>query len=163
MMTTFSKKTLSMAAGLVLAGMALSGCSGASEASGETSPPAPSSPAASSTAPSPKTEAVAAAGGWITWEDYQQDPAKYAGTDVVLFFNASWCPTCQNTVKSLDAAKADFPSGLTVVSVDYDTATDLKKQYGVTTQHTFVQIDPDGAEVQKWSGTESVDAIQAKV
>ena len=52
---------------------------------------------------------------------------------------------------------------MTVVSVDYDTATDLKKQYGVTTQHTFVQIQPDGSEVQKWTGTETVEAIQAKV
>jgi thioredoxin-related protein len=38
-----------------------------------------------------------------------------------------------------------------------DTATDqaekeLAKKYGVTYQHTFVQIDAEGNEVTKWNG-----------
>lgn len=146
----------------LLAGSAVAVLAGCSSASTSEAPM--SSPAAASSAPAPTSaEPVATAGGWITWDDYQKDKQKYADSDVVLFFNASWCPTCQNTVKSLDAAKADFPSGLTVVSVDYDTATDLKKQYGVTTQHTFVQVDSSGNAINKWSGTETVEAIQAKV
>lgn len=155
-------KALVAGAGVALA-LVVSGCSDAESASepAVSSPPAAMETTASPT--DPTAQPVAASNGWITWEDYQRDKASYADSDVVLFFNASWCPTCQNTVKSLDAAKADFPDGLTVVSVDYDTATDLKKQYGVTTQHTFVQIQPDGSEVQKWTGTETVDAIQAKV
>ncbi len=152
-----------LAAGLLLAMTAVTGCSSdSSDAASEASSAAPTM-AASSSGPTPSTTAITSSGGWITLAEYEQDPAKYADTDVVLFFNASWCPTCQNTVKSLDAQKADFPAGLTVVSVDYDSETDLKKKYGVTTQHTFVQIDPAGDELQKWTGTETVDAIQAKV
>ncbi|HSO03503.1 MAG TPA: thioredoxin family protein, partial [Candidatus Limnocylindrales bacterium] len=77
--------------------------------------------------------------------------------DVVLFFNASWCPTCQSTVKSLDAD--GVPAGLTVVSVDYDAATELKKQYGITVQHTFVQVDEAGTELAKFTGSTSGEDI----
>ena len=54
------------------------------------------------------------------------------------------------------------PAGLTVVKVDYDTATDLRKTYGITQQHTFVQIGPDGAQLAKWTGTKTGEAIKAK-
>lgn len=154
-----SLTSLAIAASAVVA---LVGCSSGttSEAPSATSA-APTAAPSSPSAPSATTSV--ASGGWITWDQYQKDPQKYANSDVVLFFNASWCPTCQNTVKSLDAAKAEFPAGLTVVSIDYDTATDLKKKYGVTTQHTFVHVDSSGAELKKWTGTETVDDIQAKV
>jgi thiol-disulfide isomerase/thioredoxin len=100
------------------------------------------------------------AGSYIDYAAYQQDPAKFAaGGDVVLFFNASWCPTCQ-------AASANFssqavPNGLTVVSVDYDDNTALRQQYGVTVQHTFVQVDASGAQLAKWSGSTSFDQVAA--
>lgn len=70
---------------------------------------------------------------------------------VVLFFHASWCPIC----RQLDAeAKADpeiVPDGVRVLKVDYDTATSLRQKYGVTVQHTFVQVDASGASLGKWS------------
>ena len=31
--------------------------------------------------------------------------------------------------------------------------TDLRKQYGITQQHTFVQVDPDGGELATWTGS----------
>ena len=91
----------------------------------------------------------------------EADTAKFheAG-DVVLFFNASWCPTCKATVESLDAD--GVPAGLTVVSVDYDAATDLRKQYGVTVQHTFVQVDEQGNQLAKFSGAPSGEAIASQ-
>ena len=93
-------------------------------------------------------------GAWIDQAAYEADAAAYheAG-DVVLFFNASWCPTCQATVKSLDADGA--PAGLTVVSVDYDNSAELRKRYGVTVQHTFVQVDGAGNELVKFTGSAS--------
>ena len=36
--------------------------------------------------------------------------------------------------------------------MNYDTEDELKKQYGITQQHTLVQIDSDGNEVEKWIG-----------
>ena len=105
-------------------------------------------------------EAMAEEGAWIDQAAYDADPAKYhAAGDVVLFFNASWCPTCQATVKNLDADGT--PAGLTVVSVDFDNADDLRQQYGVTVQHTFVQVDESGTELAKFTGSASGEEIAA--
>lgn len=148
------------------------GCSSnaSSDASSDATPSATPTAASSSAAPTESAAgkasaqpAAATAGSYITWDEYQKDKAKYENNNVVLFFNASWCPTCQATVESLDASKGNFPEGLTVVSVDYDSSSELKKQYGVTTQHTFVEIKPNGDQVQKWTGSMTTEAIQAKV
>jgi thioredoxin 1 len=42
--------------------------------------------------------------------------------------------------------------GVTIVKVDYDTATDLKRRYGVTMQHTSVQVDGASEPVRTWAG-----------
>ena len=100
-------------------------------------------------------------GAWVDQAAYETDPAKYHGSgDVVLFFSASWCPTCQASVESLDAD--GVPDGLTVVKVDYDQANDLKKEYGVTVQHTYVQVDESGDEVTKFTGSISGEDIAAQ-
>ncbi len=49
-----------------------------------------------------------------------------------------------------------------MVKVDFDSETDLRKTYGITQQHTFVQVDPDGEELAKWTGTISGADIKAK-
>jgi thiol-disulfide isomerase/thioredoxin len=72
------------------------------------------------------------------------------GAKVVLFFNASWCPTCQ--VADRELASAQIPDGLVILSVDYDSYSTLKKKYFVTYQHTFVQVNADGDLIKKWSG-----------
>lgn len=100
-------------------------------------------------------------GSFISYADYQADTEKYAMGDVVLFFNATWCPTCQEANGNLESAS--IPEGLTVVSVDYDTSTDLKQKYGITTQHTFVQVDPDGKELTKFTGSTTIDEINGQL
>jgi len=100
-------------------------------------------------------------GAFISYADYQADSSKYAAGDVVLFFNATWCPTCQEAKGNLESTS--IPEGLTVVSVDYDDNTDLKQEYGVTTQHTFVQIAPDGKELTKFTGSTTVDEIDSQL
>lgn len=69
----------------------------------------------------------------------------------VLFFYATWCPTCQATKKELQA-QADSLKGVNLLIVDYDNSDELKKQYGVTYQHTFVKIDSMGKAVDIWNG-----------
>lgn len=80
---------------------------------------------------------------------------------VVLFFHASWCPTC----KTADTAIRDtaIPDGVHILKTDYDTQTALKQKYGVTYQHTFVQVDASGNMITKWSGGSSVAEIVAKL
>lgn len=93
-----------------------------------------------------------------SFSDY--DKAKLSNADknkVVLFFSASWCPTCQEANKNFKMVGT--PNGLTLLKVDYDTSADLKKMYGVTYQHTFVQVDKNGTLLKKWSGSTTYDSL----
>ena len=83
-----------------------------------------------------------------------------SGTRVVYFFHAPWCPDCRATDASLKSE--GVPQGLTVVKVDFDSMTDLRRQLGVTQQHTFVQVDSAGSQVKKWSGSRTGAAISAQ-
>ena len=105
------------------------------------------------------TAAQSAAGSYITLADYEGSKDMYAASDVVLFFNASWCSTCKEARENLEAAPAAIPAGLTIVKVDYDDSDELKQKYGVTVQHTFVQVDADGNELAKWNGSVTADEI----
>ena len=105
------------------------------------------------------TAAQSAAGSYITLADYEGSKDMYAASDVVLFFNASWCSTCKEARENLEADPAAIPAGLTIVKVDYDDSDELKQKYGVTVQHTFVQVDADGNELAKWNGSVTADEI----
>jgi thioredoxin 1 len=83
--------------------------------------------------------------------------------DVVLFFKASWCPSCRTLDNNIKANLEAIPAGLTILEVDYDSATTLKQKYGVTTQHTLVQVDASGNLIEKWSGSPTLAAVVAKV
>jgi len=98
-------------------------------------------------------------GSYITLADYDGDREAFAATDVVLFFNADWCSTCKVARDNIQADLASIPAGLTIVVVDFDTATELREKYGVTVQHTFVQVDADGNQLAKWSGSVTADEI----
>jgi thiol-disulfide isomerase/thioredoxin len=160
--------TTAMAVGLFA--MVLAACGGgASESVTSSTEPAAAAtssaaPTSSEPAPTPTSEPTDAApapapGSYITLAEYEADKAAYDAGDVVLFFNASWCSTCKIARDNLTADPAAIPEGLTIVTVDFDEATDLKQQYGVTLQHTFVQIGPDGAELAKWSGSVTAEEI----
>ncbi len=101
--------------------------------------------------------ASTAGGAYLTLADYEKDPAAHAGTKVVYFFHASWCPSCRATEAAI--GETGIPDGLTVVKVDFDDATELRQRYGVTQQHTFVQVDDSGGELAKWTGSEDGAAI----
>jgi thioredoxin 1 len=103
--------------------------------------------------------AAQAPGSYITFAEYEANASQFDETNVVLFFNAAWCSTCQKARDNIEADLAAIPSDLTIVVVDYDAAEDLKRKYGVTLQHTFVQIDESGNELAKWSGSVTADQI----
>jgi len=63
----------------------------------------------------------------------------------------------------IESNLSNIPSGTTILSADYDTYTDLKKKYGVTTQHTLVQVDKDGNQITKWSGGSTLDTVLDKI
>lgn len=90
-------------------------------------------------------------GQYIPYSDYVNNPEDFADSHVVLYFSAAWCSTCQGLNNSLQAD--GVPDGLTVVKVDYDSSQNLKQQYGVTLQHTLVQVDPSGEALTKFTGS----------
>lgn len=91
----------------------------------------------------------------------EYDPALlWSNDDVVLFFHAPWCPSCKAADKSIMETGVD---DFLLLKTDYDSNTDLRKKYGVTYQHTFVQVDANGDLIKKWSGSNSVDAIKTKI
>jgi thiol-disulfide isomerase/thioredoxin len=76
----------------------------------------------------------------------------------VLYFYANWCPICRPADIDFQQNENKIPEDVTVIRVNYDdTDTDqeekaLANKYGITYQHTFVQIDSQGNEVTKWNG-----------
>ena len=99
-----------------------------------------------------------------TYESYAPEKLANAETGrVVLFFHASWCPTCRALNSDIEASKSEIPGDVTILKTDYDTETELKKKYGVTTQHTLVQVDKDGNMLTKWSGGSTLESIISKL
>jgi len=90
---------------------------------------------------------------------------KAAANRRVLFFYASWCPTCRPADANFKENISKIPEDVTVIRVNYnDPETDqeekdLAKEYGITYQHTFVQIDDKGKEVTKWNGGQINDLL----
>lgn len=92
------------------------------------------------------------------------DQAKLANAekgDVVIFFHAGWCPKCQESDKNFKASAT--PDGLTLLKIDYDNSTELKQKYGVTMQHTYVQVDKNGNELKQWSGSYTYDDLKSQI
>ncbi len=100
-----------------------------------------------------------------SYEAYTPEKVMLASTthNVVLFFRASWCPTCKAVDADIKANLSKIPSSLSILDVNYDNSTELKKKYGVTYQHTFVQVDKNGNLIKKWSGSPTLTALIAEV
>jgi thiol-disulfide isomerase/thioredoxin len=64
----------------------------------------------------------------------------------VLFFHASWCPSCRALEESILAA--GVPDGVTILKVDYDSRQDLRQQHGVRQQTTVVLLDENGGTAE---------------
>jgi thioredoxin 1 len=105
---------------------------------------------------------MAAAGTYQVYEPTKVAQAVATG-DVVLFFHASWCPSCRALNASIEESMASIPQGLTILKADYDKETELKKKYGVTSQHTLVQVDKDGNMIKKWSGGSKLESIVSQL
>ena len=99
-----------------------------------------------------------------TYEAYSADKLARAETgDVVLFFHASWCPSCRGLNASIESNLKSIPEDVTILKTDYDKETELKKKYGVTYQHTLVQVDKNGTMIKKWSGGPTLDNLLSQI
>lgn len=84
----------------------------------------------------------------------------------VLFFYASWCPTCQPADAEFTKRKSEIPKDLILIRVNYNdpetdkAEKDLAKKYNITYQHTYVEIDDQGKEIKKWNGGKMDELIE---
>ena len=79
----------------------------------------------------------------------------------VLFFAASWCPSCRSADKDITENIKLIPADTVIFKTDYDTETALKTKYLVTRQHTFVWVNAKGEVIKKWSGGGASDVTKA--
>jgi thiol-disulfide isomerase/thioredoxin len=95
-----------------------------------------------------------------SYTDYSSSLLANASTGkVVLFFKASWCPTCNSLDKDITSKLSKIPANTTILKIDYDNSTDLKKKYGITQQHTLVQVDASGNLIKKSVGLPTLEGI----
>lgn len=101
---------------------------------------------------------------YIEYSDTAFEQAK--DKNRVLFFYASWCPTCRPADVDFSENMAQIPENVVVFRVNYnDSDTDdsektLSERYGITYQHTYVQVDSLGDEVKKWNGGKLSELLQ---
>lgn len=82
---------------------------------------------------------------------------------VVLAFLADWCPSCRAVENSITSQLDEIPADLTILKLDYDTETELKKKYSITTQHSFVRVDAEGNALDSWKGGGTLQDIIERV
>lgn len=75
------------------------------------------------------------------YKDYSPENLKNTKWNILLFFHADWCSTCKNFDKQISELKNI--DNLTILKVDFDKETELKKKYSILSQSTFVQIDKE--------------------
>lgn len=110
-----------------------------------------------------EADAVVAAGQG-SYGPYDESKLAMAETgNVVLFFKASWCPSCRALDADIKASLSDIPADLTILEVDFDQSAELRQKYGVTTQHTLVQVDQSGNQITKWSGGSTLEDLVSKI
>jgi len=99
-----------------------------------------------------------------SYETYSPEKLALADIgDVVLFFRASWCPTCRTLDADIKSHLGDIPENVAILDVNYDTSTALKQKYGVTYQHTLVQVDSAGNQIAKWSGSPTLASLLTNI
>lgn len=112
--------------------------------------PAPTTTVMTETTPTPSAgEPIAG----VNYLEYSPDNfAKAADKKRVIFFYAAWCPTCRPADAEFKQRIQEIPDDVVVLRANYDTESALKKQYGITYQHTFVLVDENGNAITKWNG-----------
>lgn len=81
----------------------------------------------------------------------------------IYFFHAKWCPTCKVANEEFVQDMDKIPNDVILFKTDYDTEKELKTQYGITYQHTFVLVDNEGKEIRKWNGGDIEELISNTV
>jgi len=88
----------------------------------------------------------------VNYESLDQVKTVAAKGPAIVYFHAEWCPVCQSAMLNYRARWDEVQPGITLILADYDKETDLKAEFGVTYQNTYVQVGIDGKALQIWNG-----------
>jgi thiol-disulfide isomerase/thioredoxin len=101
-----------------------------------------------------------AVGGEQPFNKAQFDQLNAAGKPVIVYFHATWCPTCKIQQPIVDrlSAQPDMKP-VTIFVADYDKEVALKRAMKVTQQSTFV-VFKGGHEVARSTGQTREGAIR---
>ena len=72
------------------------------------------------------------------------DAAKADGKKILLDFYASWCPICRSNAPIIEAGLVG--TDIVAFRIEYDTAEELNKLYGVTYQSTYIVLEGESEE-----------------
>ncbi|MBI2337568.1 thioredoxin family protein [Candidatus Daviesbacteria bacterium] len=89
---------------------------------------------------------------YIDYSEQNQLNAQKIGRPVLFFAATLWCQTCTQLDKEIKERAGSLPSDVTILKVDYDNDREMKRTWGVTTQHTLIQLNSNGSEVNRWIG-----------
>jgi thiol-disulfide isomerase/thioredoxin len=105
----------------------------------------------------------AQAGGVKPYSAAELNRAQQAGETVVLDFHAPWCPVCRKQEKVLKplANESEF-ARVTVLSADFDSEKELRKEYGVQMQGTLI-VFRGSKEIARQTGVTGADQIKMLV
>lgn len=99
-----------------------------------------------------------------TYQDY--DPALVAASTadtIVLFFHATWCPSCRALHNDITNNVAAIPPGVEIYRADFDIHTELRRQNNVTLQHSVMTIDTDGIAISNITHPLNLSALLASL
>lgn len=87
-----------------------------------------------------------------TYTTYDAETFSSDTSQRILFFHAPWCPQCRQLDSELSAQQDSntLPQNISIYKIDYDSNQDLRQQYGVTLQTTFIAVDADEGLVRKF-------------
>lgn len=66
------------------------------------------------------------------------------GKKYIIFFYADWCGTCRKWQKNVLANLDELPSDTRILKANYDSNTELKKEFKITMQSTAAFVNEDG-------------------
>lgn len=89
---------------------------------------------------------------YLNYSEQYSSSSKRTSKTLLFFAATTWCQTCSQLDKEIMERSQELPSDLTILKVDYDNDKVTKAKYGVTAQHTLIQLDNNGNEVKRWIG-----------
>ena len=105
------------------------------------------------------TSKVTVESGYTTYTSNKLANAQYG--KVILFFNATWCPSCRGLDTDIKNNLANIPNDTLILKVDYDSNPDLKSKYKVTSQHTLVQVNQNGDLIKSSPGLYQLNTLDS--